>query len=194
MKRITTHLIPSVAAICALMFIVTPMAMAESEQQNRGLQVPEFVGSIVFSENTDRVDMKNSITVSLSEAASGLDVTEGNLGVVIGENDIKYIVWSLKSINTETSTVKTYLVDAGNSANIHTIENNVDLTQSRDHDKQSRTSYHESNENEEISALKATFFEKLQEMKDARNNGDNERANEIRTELQEIRNQINALR
>lgn len=135
MNKKTTYLIPAFVAVFALMFTVaTPLAMAEYGQgmhdkgmgqkyqkMHKGIDVEGFVGSIQITEDSDKQTLRDQVTVSLSEAADGLDVRGGHIGVVTNENGDKFLAWTLKSIErdseSETVTATIYVVDAGDADN-----------------------------------------------------------------------------
>ena len=82
------YVLPAFAAVFALMFtFASPLAMAESGEDMHGkwmgqkqhkmykvVEVEGFVGSIQITEGSDKQVLKDQVTVSLSEAADGLDV------------------------------------------------------------------------------------------------------------------------
>ena len=135
MNRKTTYLIPAFVAVFALMFtFATPLALAEygegmhdkgtgqkHQKMHKVIEVEGFVGSIQITEDSDKQSLRDQVTVSLSEAADGLDVRGGHIGVVTNENGDKFLVWTLKSIQrdseSETVTATIYVVDAGDADN-----------------------------------------------------------------------------
>ncbi len=135
MNRKTTYLIPAFVAVFALMFTFAPsLALAEFgegmhdkgtgqkyQKMHKVIEVEGFVGSIQITEDSDRQSLRDQVTVSLSEAADGLDVRGGRIGVVTNENGDKFLVWTLKSIQrdseSETVTATIYVVDAGDADN-----------------------------------------------------------------------------
>ena len=88
MNRKKTYLIPAFAAVFALMFAFAPtLAMAEpgddmhgkwtgqkNHKMHKVIEVEGFIGSIQITEDVDRQTLRDQISVSLSEAADGLDV------------------------------------------------------------------------------------------------------------------------
>ena len=218
MNRKTTYLIPAFVAVFALMFTVaSPLAMAEysegmydksigqkNHKMHKVIEVEGFVGSIQITEDSDKQALKNQITVSLSEAADGLDVRDGHIGVVTNENDGKFLAWTLKSIernsDSETVTTTIYVVDAGDADNTVTITKEVDRSE-RDgkinHDGNKRADITKKLErlsqptgDADIDAARSTFVEKLQELKAALESGDSERASELRDELKDLRSEL----
>ncbi len=212
MNRKTAYLIPAFVAIFALMFTVaTPLAMAEYGEgiRDKGIgqkhhkiykviDVDAFVGSIQISEDLDRQALRDQVSVSLSEAAEGLDVLGGHIGVAVNENGEKYLVWALKSVErdseSETVTATIYVVDAGDATNTtsmtkefdrsHKIEKRIDKISN----KIERLS--QSSGDADIDAARATFVEKLQEIKEALESGDSERVSGLRDELKDLRSEL----
>lgn len=220
MNRKTACLIPAFAAVFALMFaFASPHVMAEPDEgmhdkwsgqkqhkMHKVIEVEGFVGSIQITEDSDRQALKDQITVSLSKAAEGLDVMGGRIGVTINENGDKYLTWTLKSIErdseseTVTVTAITYVVDAGDASNTAMITKEFDRSES--YGKFSHNGHKHANLEEkleklsqptgdvDIDAARATFVEKLQELQTALDNGDSERASELREELKDLRSEL----
>ena len=222
MNRKTTYLIPAFAAVFALMFAVaTPLVLAESgegmhdkwsgqknQKMHKVIEVDGFVGSIQITEDSDRQALRDQVTVSLSEAADGLDVMGGHIGVVTNENGDKYLVWTLKSIEknseSETATATIYVVDAGDASNTTTITKEFDRSEMNgkfNHDGDKRANIDEKLErlsqpigDADVDAARATFVEKLQELKAALESGDSEKASELRDELKDLRSELGNIR
>ena len=223
MNRKTTYLIPAFAAIFAMMFALAPsFAMAEygdemhgkwSGQKNHKMykivDVEGFVGSIQITEDADRESLKDQVTVSLSEAAAGLDVMGGHIGVVVNENDEKFLVWLLKSIEknseSEISTVTIHVIDTADADNAAVIIRDIDHSQrdgksSYDLEKrtekieQIREKLSESTGDADVDALRAAFVEKLQELKDALESGDSDKIPELRDELKDLRTELGSFK
>jgi len=201
-----------------LMFsVASPLAMAEygegmhdrgmdqkHKKMHKIIEVEEFVGSIQITEDSDKQTIREQVTVSLSEAAQGLDVRGGHIGIVTNENGDKFLAWILKSIDrdseSETVIATIYVVDAGNASNTATVTKKFDHPKMNDkfgHDSDRQAKIIEKLErfsqptgDAEIDAARSTFVEKLQELKAALENGDSERASEIREELQDLRSEL----
>ena len=216
MNRKTTYLIPAFVAVFALMFTVaTPLAMAEFSEgmQDKGIgqkhhkmhkviQVDGFVGSIQITEDSDRESLREQVTVSLSEASEGLDVRGGHIGVAVNENGEKFLVWTLISIEkdseSETATATIYVVDASDATNTtnvtkefdrsHKIEKRVDKISNKIEKFEERSS--QSSGDADVDAARAAFVEKLQELKEALESGNSERASELRDELKDLRSDL----
>lgn len=220
MNRKTTYLIPAFVAVFALMFAVaTPLAMAEDSEgmfdnkmgqkhkkMHKVIEVDGFVGSIQITEGADRQALKDQITVSLSEAASGLDVVGGHIGAVINESGDKYLVWTLKSIEKDSEsgsvTVTIYVIDAADVTNTTTVTREVDQSE-RDEKRIDKISnkidrleekISESSGDADIDAARDTFVEKLQELRQAIQDGDSERISELRDELKDLRSELGNMR
>lgn len=222
MNRKTTYLIPAFAAVFALMFAFAPtLASAElgddvhskwtgqkNHKMHKVIEVEGFVGSIQITEDVDRQSLRDQVPVSLSEAADGLDVLGGHIGVAINENGDKYLVWTLKSIEkdseSETATVTIYVVDAANTDNITTISKEFDRSKWNgkfNHDSNRHANMAQKLEklsqptgDADVDAARATFVEKLQELKAALDNGDSERASELRDELKDLRSELGSIK
>ena len=216
MNRKTTYLIPAFVAVFALMFTVaTPLAMAENSEgmhdksvgqkhhkMHKVIKVDSFVGSIQITEDSDRQALRDQVTVSLSEAADRLDVIGGHIGVAVNENGDKYLVWALKSVErdseSETATATIYVVDAADATNTTSITKEIDHSKKIEKrvDKLSNKidrfeeRLSESSGDADVDAARATFVEKLQELKAALESGDSERVSELRDELKDLRSEL----
>jgi len=211
----TQYLLPAFVAIFALMFVVaTPYVAADEDdkrfaQQNgkkhMPIQVEGFDGSIQITEDSDRQEIKSQITVSLSDASDGLDVHKAHLGVVVNENDDKFLVWILvnveKDSESETAIATIYVVDAGDLSNTATITKEIDLFEkTRDGDgmankiERLEERFSEPTGNEELDDLQTQFLEKIRELKEAHEEGDSDKVQELRKELKDLREQLIELR
>ena len=219
MNRKTTYLIPAFAAVFALMFAFAPsLASAEfgddmnskwtgqkNHKMHKVVEVEGFVGSIQVTEDVDKQSLKDQVSVSLSEAADGLDVMGVRIGVAVNDDGDKFLVWTLMSIEkdseSETATATIYVVDAGDADNTTTITKEFDHSMMSDKfnqygekradkiDKiQQRLS--EPTGDADVDAARTTFVEKLQELKAALESGDSERAYELRDELKDLRSEL----
>lgn len=222
MNRKTTYLIPAFVAVFALMFtFATPLALAEysegmhdkwSGQKNhkmhKVIEVEGFVGSIQITEDSDRQALRDQVSVSLSEAADGLDVLGGHIGVVTNENGDKFLAWTLKSVEkdseSETATATIYVVDAGDADNTATITKEIDRSERDGKFNHNGDKYADKAEKLErfsqptgdadVDAARATFVEKLQELRAALESGDSEKASELRDELKDLRSELGNIR
>ena len=218
MKRKTTYLIPAFTAVFALMFAFAPtLASAElgddmhskwAGQKNHKMykiiEVEGFIGSIQITEDVDRQSLRDQVSVSLSEAADGLDVLGGHIGVAINENGDKYLVWNLKSIEkdseSETATVTIYVVDAANANNTTTVSKEFDHSKwngkfNHDGDRNANMAQKlerlsQSTGDADVDAARSAFVEKLQELKAALESGDSDKVSELRDELKDLRSEL----
>jgi len=219
MNKKTTYLIPAFAAVFALMFAFAPsLASAESGDDMHGkwagqknhkmhkvIEVEGFVGSIQITEDVDRQTLKDQVIVSLSEAANGLDVMGGHIGVAVNENGDKFLVWTLMSIEkdseSETATVTIYVVDAADADNTTTITKEIDHSKwdgkfndngEKRADKMDKIQQRlsEPTGDADIDAARATFVEKLQELRVALESGDFEIVSKLRDELKDLRSEL----
>jgi len=95
------------------------------------VQVEGFEGTIPITEDSDKSALKAS-AIPLSEAAANYpDVKKAKLGVVGNENGDKFLVWKLvdfiKDSESKTTTMKIYIVDAGD------VDNTAEITKEFDH-------------------------------------------------------------
>ena len=223
MNKKTKYLIPAFAAVFALMFAVAPsLAMAESggdmhskwkdpknHKMYRVVDVDGFVGAIQITEDVDRQSLKEQITVSLSEAADELDVMGAHIGVAVNENDDKFIVWALKSIEKDSesgiATMTIHIVDAADVNNTAVITKEFDPTQRdgksykniiNNPDKIDRIQekLSEPTGDTDVDALRTTAVEKLEELQEAIENGDSEIIYELRDELKNLRGELGSLK
>jgi len=217
----TQYLLPAFVAIFALMFVVaTPYVAADEDdsrfaQQNgkkhMPIQVEGFEGSIQITDDSDRQEIKSQITVLLSEAAAGLDVHKAHLGVVVNENDDRFLVWILANVEKdaefETAIATIYVVDAGDLSNTATITKEIDLSEKTRDGKRTRDGdgmankierleerFSEPTGNEELDDLQTQFLEKIRELKEAHEEGDSDKVQELRKELKDLREQLIELR
>ena len=207
----TRYLIPAFAAVFALMFtFASPLALAESGEEWQGkwtgqkqhkmhkvVEVEGFVGSIQITEDTDKKTLRDQVSVSLSEAADGLDVKGGHIGVAVNENGDKFLVWKLvqvdKDSESETATITIHIVDAADADNTTTITKEFDRSNwdgkfSHDGDKRA----------DKLAKMQERFSESTGDPEPPLHGdpepplyGDRPPARE---ELQNIRSQINGLR
>ena len=155
MNTKTKIYIPAIVVLVAIVAVVaSPAIMAESDYEKGALhegakhawkdganhgkgqmitQVEGFVGSIPVPEDMDREShkaLKEQVTVSLSEAAQGLDVKKGSIGIAVNENGDKFVVWKLVSVDktddSETMSATIHIVDAGNADNTIQVEKAFD--------------------------------------------------------------------
>ena len=217
----TQYLLPAFVAIFALMFVVaTPYVAADEDdrqfaqqtgKKHMPIQVEGFEGSIQITEESDRQEIKSQITVSLSEASAGLDVLKAHLGVVVNENDDKFLVWMLvnveKDTESETAIATIYVVDAGDLLNTTTITKEIDHSERTRDGERSRSEdgmankierleerFSEPTGNDELDDLQTQFLEKIQELKEAHEEGDSDKVQELRKELKDLREQLIELR
>jgi len=217
----TQYLLPAFVAIFALMFVVaTPNVAADEDdkrfaQQNgkkrMPIQVEGFEGSIQITEDSDRQKIKSQITVSLSDAADVLDVYKAHLGVVVNENDDKFLVWILANVEidagSETAVTTLYVVDAGDPSNTAIITREIDPSEkTRDGERtrggdrmadkieKLKQKFSEPTGNEELDDLQTQFLEKIQGLKEAHKEGDSDKVQELRKELGDLREQLIDLR
>ena len=210
----TQYLLPAFVAIFALMFVVATPNVAAGEDDKRfaqqngkkrmPIQVEGFEGSIQITEDSDRQKIKSQITVSLSDAADGLDVYKAHLGVVVNENDDKFLVWILVNVekDTESDTAVTtiHIVDAGDLSNTTTITKEIDHSERTRDGERTRSGdgmankierleerFSEPTGNDELDDMQTQFLEKIQELKEAHEEGDSDKVQELRQELKGLR-------
>ena len=223
MNTKTRYMLPVFAAVFALMFVVaTPYVMAQPDGENHmwkdgakhhkkhmALKVEGFVGTLQITDDVDKKALKEQVTVSLSEAAQGLDVQMASLGKAVNENDEKFLVWILVSMSTnpetETKTATIHIVDAANA------DNTAQVTKEFDRSMKDKAYRHDGAMSEkklakleqklaeptgdaDLDAAHAEFLNKIQELRNAIASGDSEKAQELAKELKELRNQFGNVR
>jgi hypothetical protein len=130
MNKKLVYVMPVVAAVVALMLVAAvPYVVAEQGQgkmwkmgkfhKHHAIQVDGFVGSIPITKDTDKATLKDKVTVSLSDAAQGLDVQKAMLGKVKNEKGEKFLAWTMFSMDKDSdkATITIHVVDAGNADN-----------------------------------------------------------------------------
>lgn len=238
MNTKTQYLLPAFAAVFALMFVAaTPYIMAESDaeknawhdgkkdtwkdakhhKKHMAVNIEGFVGSIPVPEEMNKETyktIKDQITVSLSEAASGLDVMMGHIGIAINENDEEFVVWSLTSMNmsdeSELKTITTHIVDAGDASNTAKVIKEFDYSmKSRYHGdydsydrmlsdpeqienklKKIEKKLNEGIDNPDLEKLAIENLYLLRQLQIAITGGDTTQADSLREQLIELRNQM----
>ena len=238
MNTKTRYLLPAFAAVFALMFVAaTPYVIAElgtekdawhdgkknmwkdgakHHKKHMTIKVEGFVGSIPIPEDMDREDhkaLKDQVTVSLSEAANGLDVMKGSIGIAVNENGEKFVVWKLVSMDkdegSDTMTATIYVVDAADTTNTATVTKEFDssikdrkYSHGEGYDKERHAEKIEKLEQKlteptgdaELDAVRAQFLVLIQELREAHENADSDRAQEISDDLKELRSQLGDVR
>lgn len=105
--------------------------------------VEGFVGELQLTQDIDKKALKDMVSVSLSNAAQGLDVIKGELELIANENGEKFLVWKLKSVEKDPeSDMKTktiYIIDAANIDNAATITKEYEHKMKDDRYKDSMT-------------------------------------------------------
>lgn len=212
-------MLPAFVAIFALMFVATPYVAAEDDRslaQHHGekmykkhmpIHVEDFEGSIKITEDSDRQELKDQVTVSLSEAAEGLDVYKASLGAVINEDDEKFLVWVLANFEKDAEsgivTATIYIVDAGDSSNTTQITREIERSEEgRNHSPRSledklerlEEKFSEPTGDEEIDELGSQLVEKIGEIKEAHEEGDSDRVQELRQEIKDLLQQLRELK
>jgi hypothetical protein len=141
----TKYAIPVlVAAVAVMVVVAAPYALAESDVKKQpvkdgakyhkfhAVQVDGFVGSIQLTADTDKAALKDMITVSLSEASSGIDAMKASIGIVSNESGDRFLAWTLVSMdkdgNSDAATITIHIVDAGNADNKVQITKEFDVS------------------------------------------------------------------
>ena len=150
--------------------------------------------------------LKSQVTVSLSQAASiaeqnGLDdAIMAKIGVVDDGSDNRYLAWVVSAINkdveAQTMTTNIVVVDAGDSSNVATTSQTFDhsMMKERMHgDKVKFEKFQKFSEhtgNADIDAARAKFLDLMQQLRDAYQNGDAEKAQALKDELHSLKQTI----
>ena len=213
----TQYMLPAFVAIFALMFVAaTPYVAAEDSEKplahhygkkHMPIQVEGFEGGIPIAEDSNRQELKSQVTVSLSEAAEGLDVYKAHLGAVVNENDDKFLVWILVNFEKDTEfgivTVTTFIVDTVDSANTtQTTREHDPSTDDRkpmfgglvNNIEKLEEKFSESTGNEGLDELRTHFVEKIRELNEAHEEGDSDKVRELRQEIKDLKDQLQNLR
>jgi hypothetical protein len=213
----TKYLLPAFVAIFALMFVTaTPYVSADDSERSPAnhngkkhmpILVEGFEGSIPITEDSDRQELKSQVTVSLSEAADGLEVYKGHLGAVVNENDDKFLVWLLANAEKDEEsgivTATIYIVDAADSDNTTEISREIDRSQDdRKHSlrglannlEKLEEKFSEPTGDEELDNLGSHIVAKIGELKEAHEQEDSDKVQELRQELKDLMQQFKELR
>lgn len=143
MNKKLMYALPVFAAAFALTVVmVTPYALAESgaeklaksPSKHHVIQVDGFIGSIPITKDASMTALKDQITVSLSDAAQGIDAKRASIGVVANENNEKFVAWTLISMEkaSDTMIITIHIVDAGDVNNTIQITKEFDLSNIKD--------------------------------------------------------------
>lgn len=179
---------------------------AKHHKRHMVIEVEGFVGSILVPEDINREDykaLKDQVTVSLSEAADDLDVMKGSIGIAVNENGERFVVWKLVSIDenndSDTMTATIYVIDAADATNTTTVIKEFDPSM-KDGERYEKKierleqKLAEPTGDAELDAVRAQFLTLIQELREAHENEDSDRAQEIRDELKELRSQLGDMR
>lgn len=202
-------------ALVAVIALAMPHAMAEMggdqinhyKKHHTQVEVTDFVGAIQITEDANRQDLKEQVTVTLSEAASPYpDAKKAKLGVAINEDGDKFLVWLVieRDYDNETNTGTKYIhvIDAADSSNTTTvtkeIDNTVRIQKKIDRLDQRIDRITEKlatpSDNAERDTLKSQFLDILTQLRDAIANGDKDTAKDLRGELIDLRVQLKGMR
>lgn len=186
----------SLIAMAALIAVGLPSAMADSDQfKKRYIEVADFVGGIQITEDTQRSELREQVTVTLSEASALYpDSNRARIGVVVNENDDKFLAWIVveRDYNRDTLTGVKYfhVVDASDITNTATVTVEIDNTDriqrilDRLDQKIDRITERLAENPDE---KKAEFLDALLQLRDAISNGDYSLAKDLRAELKSLR-------
>jgi len=202
-------------AFAAITVLTIPLAMAEmgedkanhNKKHHTQVDVTDFVGEIQITENTNRQELKEQITVTLSEAtASFPDAKKAKLGSAINENGEKFVVWLVVESNydreTHTGTKYIHVIDAANSFNSATVTKEIDNTdriqKKTDRLDQKINKITErlttSSDNPERDVLKAEFLGVLTQLRNAIADGEIDTTKELKEQLKDLRVQLKEMK
>lgn len=188
--------------------------------KHMAIMVEGFEGSVPAP---DRMDIESydraraMATVTLSEAASGLDVVRGELGIVSNEDGERFLAWSLLSMEKEdgsdTVTATVHIVDAGDASNTAVMTHEFDASyhaRHGDHGNDGSWLYdpeaieakiqkmerwiNEGTGESEADAVMVQVIYNLRQLQAAIADGDGELADSLRERLSELREQMMALK
>lgn len=155
MNRKSKFLIPALAAVCALTFVfATPYVLADqgfgghfkigpkAHGGPHAVTVDEFTGtenSIQIPEEIDKDTMKtlhDQVSVSLVDAVNAIpegdetNYQNAGIGVIVNSEGEKFLAWILNgmTIDGETITHNTLVVDAGDVDNTYSVTSSFDLS------------------------------------------------------------------
>lgn len=202
-------------ALVAVVALALPPVMAEMgedqanhyKKHHKQVEVTDFVGAIQITEDANRQELEEQITVTLSEAAASYpDAKKAKLGVAINENGDKFVVWIVieRDFDTETQTGIKYLhvLDAADSSNTTTVTKEIDNTEKiqkkidRIDQKINKITekLETSSDNPERDVLKAEFLGILTQIRDALTDGNLDVAKDLRDQLRDLRAQLKDMR
>ena len=218
MNSKTKYIIPVfvVAVVFALVFVsVTPSTMAQGGDHGKWRHhhhttiAEGFTGTITIPQEMTRethAELKNKVTVSLGQAvliaeSNGVtDAMKASIGVVKDDNDNKYLVWKIISLDhdveSQTKTMNIFVVDAGDDSNFTSITETFGHSWMMKNDKIDRKiekfqqKFSEPTGDAEVDAARAQFLDLLQQLGDAYANGDYEAAKSIREQLKELKQTV----
>ena len=204
MNKKAKYMIPAFAAVFALMFaFASPYAMAQDgdyhakwhgakHKMHGPIQIGELSGSEAITEE-NRDDIKDR-AIALSVASVNYpDAKMAKLGVAVNDADEKFLVWKLVTMDKnddETVTTTISVVDALKGYEITTIEKSFDhFSMDGKMGKYSKMHKFSENLDEETKAqLEAAF----QELKDARESGDQDQIDAAKQALRSLFESIKA--
>lgn len=216
MNTKTKYLIPAIAAIFALTLVfATPYVIAEEGdithakwgakhfEMHHSLVVEGFVGAIPLPEEFSKESMqtlKNDVTVTLSQALGAAeaaedfnadDVMKASIGIVQGQDDKKFVTWTLASMNmdAQTATATIFVVDAGNKDNTATVQKEFDPTMK---DRKMSYMHGKANLQDLDEDTKAELKSAFQSLKDARASGDQAQIDTAKANLKSLFESIKA--
>lgn len=214
MNTRTKYLIPAFAAVFAVTFaMAAPYVMADDGlgghpnwggKFHRGpfaLTVEGFTGTIQIPDDINRDTMKtlkDQISVSLVEAATSAqnagvsDVVKANIGIVQNENGDKFVAWILSGITVEDENVtrNIFVVDAGNSGNTAQVENQFDPTMIKE--KFAEHHLFKGDFANLDNATKAEIQSAFQNLRDAKQSGDQQQIDQAKQALKSLFDSIKA--
>ncbi len=190
--------ITSLITLVAIISVGLPSAMADSDANHfkqRHLQVTDFVGEIQITDDARLADLREQVTVSLSDVSSlYLDSNRARIGVAVNENYDKFLVWIVveREYNPETFTGVKYfhIVDAADISNVTTVTQEIDNTD-RIQKKIDRLDQKIDKITDRLAdnpdEKKAEFLDILLQIRDAISNGDYDLAKDLRASLKSLR-------
>jgi len=191
---------------------------AKMHKSFMAVEVQGFSGSIPIPEDMSRTshsELKEQVTVTLLEAVtvaneSGFsDAKAAHIGIVKDENGSKYVAWIIASMDLPKEfgpiTANIFVVDAGDVTITATTTKEIDLFAMKDKmfgaggdyaqkSEKMMQKFSEQTGDADVDAARATFVEKLQELKAALESGDSESASELRDELKDLRSELGNIR
>jgi hypothetical protein len=215
-------IIPAVAVTFAIIFAISPMVMADKggfamwggqrhHNQGHGILIDGFAGNIAIPADitADTHDLlKSQVSVTLAQAVSTAEANgftnaqRAGLGSVVDAQGNQFLAWIVTSAQKDATsgsvTTNIFAVDAGNADNFATTSQTFDHSMGKVGDRaamfeQFKQKFSEPTGDPTVDAARAHYLDLMQQLMDAKKNGDNDTANSIKSQLQELRQTFHSM-